>query len=249
MKWDDRACLRRTCKQLYYMFLKNVPAEKIQEWKTKIVSLMGLALSEKLVVSQKLSFTYRIKNTNGISWNYRTGYKKEHITFILDANEPKNDNVRFCFLFQSPNPLIQSYDGKLITTNRFFSDTESDTVSTLFKLKDIPLDVLNSENVDYLNQVLADMFFKFASRPQYKSYLNMQTSRIAKLMQDILDRPNNVKNEIFQMFDNSNFVEQDQNQSTENRIYQEKANQMVDDLRKEMKPYFFDGEETKFTRL
>lgn len=262
MSRSQRLALRSTCKQFYCIFKVDVSKAKIQEWKNKILTLMGLSMVEKLVTHQLIRFEYKLPVKNGANWNFRTGYETEHVTFVIDSNAPGYDNVRFCFLFVYDRPEFKEYHTMIESTNTFTTDLFSVAVSSLFRFKDAPKNQLSSENVQFLSQIMVDMFFKFITKPQYKSPDAIKNHRVSDLLEEIIDRPKQTKIKVFSLFDNSNFIRlpysvqpsgvQHGNAATTPQrtfIYQDKVSEMIDQLRSEIKPYFYDGKDAKYCML
>lgn len=259
MNQNERMSLRTTCKQFYFMFKQDIPSEKVQEWRKKLINLMGISFAEKLLVYQKVKFVYQVPKMTGISWNYRNGYAKESVTYFLDSKAPVDDNFRFYFVFHAGNNISQEYKNSLESVGSFFLDDETESVCGIFKFKECPKNVFDIQNVDYLCTLMVDMFFKFISRPQYKNSDKILNYRLSQLLEDLVDRPEQTKTNLFKMFDNSVYVsipaqeeqraakqaQVSQIKTSESYVYQEKANRMIEDLRRDMKSYFFDGKDGK----
>jgi hypothetical protein len=260
MNQAERMSLRTTCKQFYLMFKQEIPAEKVKEWKNKLITLMGISFAEKLLVYQKVNFVYQIPKMTGISWNFRTGYQREFLTFFVDPNCASDDNLRFSFVFKAGYNFPQEYIHLIEPTNTFIMNDETDTASGVFKFKDCPKNVFTSENVDYICNLMVNMFYKFICRPQHKNADKTLNYRLSQILEDVVDRPNEFKTHLFTMFDNSVFVsvpvEEEERAAREalvNKpsnekkmyIYQEKASRLIDELRRDMKSYFFDGKDGK----
>jgi hypothetical protein len=249
----ERSKIRSTCKKLYFMFRCEVPTEVLSQWKVKFMSLMGISMVEKLCVHQKLKFEAK----------YRPIHKdlgrnpKESITFHIDPLAPMYDNVRLSFIFHSMNPTMKEYRDMLESTNTFTTDDENDLVSTVFKFKDQNKNLL-FENVDSLSQIILDMFFKFMSFPQYKNKDKMIRLQASVLAETILDNRDRATKKVFELFDNSNYVkvqpqsphaceycksESRIHQCSRAYIYEHKVQQEINELRVDMKNYFYDGKD------
>ena len=266
MNQFTRMSLRTTCKQFYIMFKTDIPDEKVKEWKNKLNILMGISFAEKLLVYQKVNFVYQVPKMTGISWNFTTQYQREFLIFFIDPKCASDDNLRFAFEFSAGYHFPQEFAQLIEPTHQIILNDDTDAAVAVFKFKDCPKNVFQNENVDYICKLMVNLFYKFICRPQHKNAEKTLNYRLSQILEDVVDRPNEFKSHLFTMFDNSVFIDNSVFVSVPNQdeekarrealvskptnekkiyIYQEKASRLIDELRRDMKSYFFDGKDGK----
>lgn len=262
MSQPQRLALRTTCKQLYLMFKQDVSKTKLEEWSDRIINVLGIYFIEKLAINKELKFEYRVpsKNSNQL-FNFRTGqYRYETISLTIDESAPKDDNVRISFEFHTQNFFMfmhtmigtSSLTDLIESTNKFTRNASTDAISTLYRFKDAPKNQLCDVNIDYLSEIVINLFYNFLTEPQYKSPKNLKNRAASNLIRLILDDPEQAVKDVFHCFDNSNFVNSLSTQSSESQtsfVYEAKVRNLLSDLRNEIKPYFFDGVDAKRAML
>jgi hypothetical protein len=228
------------------MFQQNIPEQKKAEWSRKMMTLLGMALVEKLAFYNNLKYRYKYQNA------FRQSKVNQYFHFMIDKELPTQNNVCFGFMLTLKDfneVFLKDFRESLVSTNRFIMDETQDGVVTQFQFKNAPNNLL-SENIEYLANLMVSMFFKFICVPQRKSYNKIVRNSIANLSEQVLNHPEQLDT-IFQSFDQSNFliVPEEKVEKQKHYLYQNKVKEIISVIVKEMKQYLFDGLDAKYVMM
>jgi hypothetical protein len=253
MRIHQRLALRTTCKQLYLMFKQDVPKTKLEEWWDRIINVLGIYFIEKLAVHKQLKFEYRVPSKPE---HQTLTHKYETISFKIDESAPQDDNVRISFELHTTNFYLfmnntkigtSSLLGLIESTDKYTRNVSLGETYTLYRFKDAPKNQLSESNIQYLCEIIINLFYNFITEPRHRSPKNLKYRAVSRLLRLILDDFEQAVNDVFHCFDNSKIVNSfpthPENQPS--FVYESKVRNLLKDLRKEIKPYFFDGVDAK----